>query len=84
MFESAKNFPLYVFGIVYKIFGENLFLCMLKKIPLVGTLQRQFCLYIPFLGIARPQPQFHIPVSMSDLYIPRIGPHISAEKADPS
>ncbi len=25
---------------------------------LAPTLQRQFCLYIPFLGIARPQPQF--------------------------
>ncbi len=24
----------------------------------LGTLQRQFRLYIPFLGIARPQPQF--------------------------
>jgi hypothetical protein len=30
-------------------------------------------------------PNFHIHVSVSDLYIPRIGPHISsAEKADPS
>ncbi len=31
------------------------------------TLQRQFRLYIPFLGLARPQPQFHIHVSLSHL-----------------
>ncbi len=45
-----------------------------------SALQRQFRLYIPFLGIARPQPQFHIHVSVSDLYIPRIGPHISSSR----
>jgi hypothetical protein len=40
------------------------------------TLQRQFRLYIPFLGIAWPQPQFPV----SDLCIPRIGPHISSSR----
>ncbi len=50
-----------------------------------SALQRQFRLYIPFLGIARPQPQFHIHVFVSNLYIPRIGPHFPpAEKADTS
>ncbi len=44
------------------------------------TLQRQFRLYISFLGIARPQPNFYIHVSVSDLYIPRIGPHISSSR----
>jgi hypothetical protein len=40
--------------------------------------------YIPFLGIARPQHQFHIHVSVSDLYIPRSGPHIfSSRKGRP-
>ncbi len=62
------------------------FLLVLSKIknrkaildwPESGTLLR---LYIPFLGIARPQPQFHIHVSVSDLYIPRIGPHISSSR----
>ncbi len=33
---------------------------------------------IPFLGIARPQP--HIHVSVSDLYSPRIGLHISSSR----
>jgi hypothetical protein len=40
-----------------------------------ATLQRQFCLYIPFLG--RPR---HIHVPVSHLYIPRIGPHISSSR----
>jgi hypothetical protein len=47
---------------------------------LLTTLQRQFHLYIPFLGIARPQPNFRIHVSVSDSYIPRIGPHISSSR----
>ncbi len=48
-----------------------------------SALQRQFRLYIPFLGIARPQPQFlH---SFIYLYIPRIGPHIpSSRKGRPN
>jgi hypothetical protein len=55
----------------------------------ISALQRQFRLYIPFLGIARPQPQFllYIHVSVSDLYILRIGPHTvfpPAETAAPS
>jgi hypothetical protein len=37
-----------------------------------STLQRKSHLCIPFLGIARPQSQ----VSVSDLYVPRISPHI--------
>jgi hypothetical protein len=44
------------------------------------TLQRQFRLYIPFLGIARPQPQFPHSCVLSDLYIPRISLHISSSR----
>jgi hypothetical protein len=42
------------------------------------TLQRKSHLCIPKKGIARPQsqPDFHIHVSVSDLFIPRISPHI--------
>jgi hypothetical protein len=41
------------------------------------TLQRKSHICIPFLGIAPPQSQFpHSCVSVSDLHIPRIGPHI--------
>ncbi len=48
----------------------------------VSTLQRKSHLCIPFLGIARPQPQFqHLQyVSASDLYSPRIGLHISSSR----
>jgi hypothetical protein len=38
------------------------------------ALQEKFHLCIPFLGIARLSPNFHIHVSVSHLYIPRIGP----------
>ncbi len=41
------------------------------------TLQGKFHLCIPFLGIA---PNFHIYVSVSNLYIPMIGPHISIQQ----
>jgi hypothetical protein len=41
-----------------------------------ATLQIISHLCIPFLGIARPQPDFHIRVFVSDLYFPRIGPHL--------
>jgi hypothetical protein len=44
--------------------------------PQQNTWQRKSHFYIPFLGIARPHPNFHLHVSVSDLYIPRIGPHI--------
>ncbi len=47
------------------------------------TLQRKSPLFIPFLGIARPQPQFQhscVSVSVSDLYSPRIGLHISSSR----
>jgi hypothetical protein len=33
------------------------------------TLQRKFHLCIPFVGIPRLSPKFHIHVSVSDLYI---------------
>jgi hypothetical protein len=48
------------------------------------TLQRQFRLYIPFLGIARPQPQF--PHSCVFIYIFPGSVYIfpPAEQADPS
>ncbi len=42
------------------------------------SLQRKSHLCISFLGIAPPQsqfPNFHIHVSLIDLYIPRISPH---------
>ncbi len=46
------------------------------------TLQRKSHLCILFLGIARPQSQFPhtVHVSVSDLYIPRMGPHISCSR----
>ncbi len=44
------------------------------------ALQRQFRLYIPFLGLRGLSPNFHINVSVSDLYIRRIGPHISSSR----
>ncbi len=37
------------------------------------TLQRNFDLCIPRKGIERPQSQFHIHLSVSDLYIPTYG-----------
>ncbi len=48
----------------------------------VSTLQRQFRLYIPVLGIARPQPQFpHSCVfERFILYIPRVSLHISSSR----
>jgi hypothetical protein len=46
-----------------------------------STLQQKSLLCIPFLEIARGlSPNFHIHVSVSDLYIPRIGPHISCSR----
>jgi hypothetical protein len=33
-----------------------------------------------FWDLCDPSPNFHIPVSVSDLYIPRIGPHISLQQ----
>ncbi len=56
--------------------------CKMQLYP-EPTLQRQFRLYIPFLGIAWPQPQFpHSCVCERYvfLYIPRIGPHISSSR----
>ncbi len=44
------------------------------------TLQRKYHLFIPFLGIARPQSQFHIHVSVGDLYISTIVPHMSCSR----
>ncbi len=40
------------------------------------TLQQKSDLCIPILGFARSQSQFPHHVSVSDLFIPRIGPHI--------
>ncbi len=45
-----------------------------------NTLQRKCHLCIPFPGIARPQHQFHIHGSVSDLYSPRISLHISSSR----
>ncbi len=44
------------------------------------ALQWQFRLYIPFLGIARPQPQFPHSCVLSDFYIPMISLHISSSR----
>jgi hypothetical protein len=60
---------------------------MLKTHREYSTLQRQFRLYIPFLGIARSlSPNIHIHVSVSDLYSPAGSVYIfpPAEQADPS
>ncbi len=45
-----------------------------------GTLQRKSNLCIPFLGLRGLSPNFHIHVSVSDWYIPRIRPHISCSR----
>ncbi len=46
----------------------------------LSALQRQFRLYIPFLGIAQPQTQFPHSCVCERLDIPRIGPHISSSR----
>jgi hypothetical protein len=51
----------------------------LKKVIASTVLKGKSHLCIPFLGI--PRPQFKFPhVSVCDLYIPRIGPHISLQQ----
>jgi hypothetical protein len=50
----------------------------------IYTLQRRSHLCIPFLGIAWPQPQFPHSCVCDDLYISRIGPHISCSSIDRS
>ncbi len=53
--------------------------------PCYYTLQRKSHLCIPILGIVRPlRPNFHIHVSVSDLYISRICPHISCSRTGKS
>jgi hypothetical protein len=42
----------------------------------IYTLQRNSDFCIPRKGTERPQSQFHCHVSVSDLFIPTIGPHI--------
>ncbi len=60
----------------FLIYEENFvffFICVL----ILCALQRKSHLCIPFLGILRGlSPNFHINVSVSDLYISRIVPHI--------
>jgi hypothetical protein len=63
--------------------GDSLNVTQPNSVQAVGrplrhnTLQRKFHLCIPFLGIEQSQSQFHIHhVSVSDLYISRIGPHV--------
>ncbi len=48
------------------------------------SLQRQFRLYIPSWELRGLSPNFYIHVSVSYLYIPRIGPHISSSRNDSS
>jgi hypothetical protein len=43
-------------------------------------MQRKSHLCIPFWELRGLSPNFHIHVSVSDLYIPRIGPHISRSR----
>ncbi len=53
--------------------------CYQEKLDLAYTATKShFC--VPFLEIARSQSQFHIHVSVSDLNVPRIGPHISCSR----
>ncbi len=58
----------------------------LRLYPLMNryrpALQRQFRLYSIFLfwELRGLSPNFYIHVSVSDLYIPRIGPHISSSR----
>jgi hypothetical protein len=60
------------------IFILNVSHCLFSLITLfiIYSLQRTSHLCIPRRGIARPQSQFPHHVSVSDFYIPRIGPHI--------
>ncbi len=51
-------------------------------LDLVNTLQRKSHLCIPFRELRGLTPNFHIHVSVSDLYIPRIGPHISLQQKE--
>jgi hypothetical protein len=44
------------------------------------ALQGKSHLCIPFLGMRGLSPNFHIHVSLGDLYIPKIGPHISLQQ----
>ncbi len=53
---------------------------LLKCCPNLVHTATKIPLMFPFLGIARPSPNFHIHVSVSDLYCPRIGLHISSSK----
>ncbi len=45
-----------------------------------STLQRKSHLCIPILGIVWLSPNFYIHVSVNDIYIPRISPHISCSR----
>jgi hypothetical protein len=45
------------------------------RIGISATLQRKSHLCIPFWELSGLSPSFHIHVSVSDLCIPRIGPH---------
>jgi hypothetical protein len=50
---------------------------------MLGTLQRNPIYVLPEKELRGLSPNFHIHVSVSDLYIPRIGPHIFLQqKAD--
>jgi hypothetical protein len=64
---------------IYTIHGTHFRRCVpALSIDLWSTLQRKSHICIPFLGIAWPQLQFNIHVSVSDLDSPRIGLHISS------
>ncbi len=64
-------------GVWHKIFRFKLFYESALPLP---PLQRKFHLWIPFWELRGLSPNFHIHVSVSDLYIPRIGPHISCSR----
>ncbi len=60
---------------------ENFFLNFFTF--MLGTLQRNPIYVLPEKELRGLSPNFHIYVSVSDLYIPRIGPHIFLQqKAD--
>ncbi len=68
-------------------YSINLCPCLLSALILGNLAISAHCnenppiyICVTFLGIAGPSPKFHIQVSVIDLYIPRIGTHISCSR----
>ncbi len=82
MSESAQNFSWRCIGDYTNIETKKL---NSRGANFNGALQRKTHLCISFLGIERPEAQFshtvlYTHVSVSDLYTPRISPHISCSR----